>query len=413
MKKLLSLAALLLLVVSVTAQTGIYIPSAKPIKNMKKAMENPDVFCVILYYAPGDSTYTIQDLDWLDSAYQVAFDRNNPKLYSMVIEGYGDADESLTRARVEGIYHYYANRCHAPFPIRYATNNVHCSCHGDTTEVLRYEVPADLRVYDCDSLPESRKMFNKTIALPGSVMITFRHDPDECIGMSRGCFLPGQDTTIRGYYTSLSMPKGAIYSVSNTKDSCPPSLDIRIEEHLNYREVLERFFLVPHRKHIIMNVGYIVIHSSYNRQYGECSLEQPDSIILKVPITQEQWDNKVRVFGKKYSEKGVEYKTLTTKKSKTKVNIALQTSLNVTQLDTLFLAKRIKPEELKDYFYEVKTDMEEGSFTYGHKHYKAYRLDKHGEMEIKKKMQILLRIVDDDEEEVEDNTDPVPDDELE
>ncbi|MBQ2508675.1 MAG: hypothetical protein II532_02765 [Bacteroidales bacterium] len=401
-------AALLLLALlavshTVDAQTGIYIPSAKPIKNMKAAMIHPETFCLLLQYSGSDSTYSINDLDILDSVYNIAFDRDNPRLYQMIIEGYGGENEALTRSRVDVLYRYFAYRCHAPFPIRYAANPIHCSCKGDTVELLRYEVPVERHVYNTAELPSSRTTFNQSIKLSNCVLITFKTNPDECIGLSRGCFVPSQDSTIRGYYASVFMKKGALYSVSNTKDSCPENVEFRIEEHLDWKEVLEHYFLVPHKKQIIVQVGYIVLHSNIHRDYGECTQELPDSIFVRFPVTNEQWENKVRIFGKKYSEKGVAFKSLTTKKVPSKISINIQTGINVTQLDTLFLGKRIQPEELKDYFYEVDTDMEEGSFQADGKYWKAYRLDKHGDYEIKKSLRQLMRIVEDTPEEIEED----------
>ena len=383
------------------AQTGIYIPSTKPVKNMKRAMQNPEQFCLLIQYQGQDSTFGTSALDWLDSSFNVAFRESNPMLYTITIEGYGTSDEALNKARVEGVYKYYSMRCHASFPIRYAVNAIHCSCHGDTTERLRYEVPVARKVYDCAQLPESRTLFNGSIKLQNAVLITFKNNPDECIGMSRGCFLPAQDSTIRGYYASVFMKKGALYSVSNTKDSCP-KVRFSIEEHLDYKEVVERYFLVPHPKQIIVQAGYVVLHSNIHREYGECSQVLNDSIYVRFPVTAEQWDNKIRIYGKKYSEKGVTYKALTTKKVPSKISINIQSGLDAMQLDTIYLGKRIQPNELDDYFYEVKTDMEEGSFTVEGKHYKAYRLDRHGNYEIKKSLKALLRMTDDSDEDLDD-----------
>ena len=197
------------------------------------------------------------------------------------------------------------------------------------------------------------------------------------------------------------MKKGALYSVSNTKDSCP-KVRFSIEEHLDYKEVVERYFLVPHPKQIIVQAGYVVLHSNIHREYGECSQVLNDSIYVRFPVTAEQWDNKIRIFGKKYTEKGATYRALTTKKVPSKISINVQSGLSAMQLDTIYLGKRIDASELKNYFYEVKTDMEEGSFTVEGKHYKAYQLDKHGKYEIKKPLKQLLRIVDDADEEVPD-----------
>ena len=297
---------------SVSAQTGIYIPSAKPVKNMQKAMVHPDRFCLLINYSGSSTDYGIGDLDWLDSVYRVAFaDRSNPKLYAITIEGYSSS-ESLSEQRVDKIYNYFANRCYAPFPIRYAVNPIHCTCHGDTVEIVRYEVPVSKKAYNVKDLPERRKKLNGTVSLNNCVLITLENDPDACLGAARGCMVPSMDTTIRGYYASVFMKRGALYNVQETKDSCPSDVRFSIEEHLEYRPIVEDYFLVPHRKQIIVQVGYVVLHSSINRKYGECSGVLPDSIYVRFPVTQEQIDNKLRIFGKKYSEKGVEYKALTT-----------------------------------------------------------------------------------------------------
>ena len=98
----------------------------------------------------------------------------------------------------------------------------------------------------------------------------------------------------------------------------------------------------------------------------------------------------------------MEYKALTTKKMPSKVSLNVQAAINAMQFDTIFLGKRIQPNELNDYFYECKTDMESGSFTVDGKHYKAYRLDKHGDYEIKKPLRALMRIVEEEVDEIDD-----------
>jgi len=387
---------------AVQAQTGIYIPSAKPVKNMQKAMINPDKFCLLIKYNGLSADYGINDLDWLDSVYRVAFsDRSNPKMYAITIEGYSNS-ETLSRQRVDNVYNYFAGRCYAPFPIRYAINPIHCNCHGDTVETVRYEVPVSRMAYNIADLPESRRKLNGNIDLSNSVLITLINDPDACLGAARGCAVPGMDTTVRGYYASVFMKRGALYNVAGTKDSCPSDVTFSIEEHLDYKPIVEDYFLVPHRKQYIVQVGYVVLHSSVKREFGECSEMLPDSIYVRFPVTQEQLDNKIRIFGKKYSTKGVEYKALTTKKMPSKISLSVQASINASQIDTIFLGKRIQPNELSDYFYECNTDMEDGSFTAEGKHWKAYRLGRHGDYEIKKALRNLMRIVEDEVDEIDD-----------
>ena len=81
---------------SLWGQSGLYIPSAKPVKNMQKALHNPPTFCLLIKYA-NDSVaeYGESDLDLLDSAYRIAFAIANPNLYTMHVESYGNGNEAL------------------------------------------------------------------------------------------------------------------------------------------------------------------------------------------------------------------------------------------------------------------------------------------------------------------------------
>ena len=186
MKRFLLIILFLIAFLGVQAQSGIYIPSAKPIKDMQKAMQNPEQFCLLLNFKDADSALSLSDLDLLDSVYGIAFDQYNPKLYTMLIEGYA-TDDSLAQRRVDAVYHYFAHRCHSPFPVRYAVNPIHCSCHGDTIERLRFEVPVSKSILNQSELPEARLLLNKSISVRNSVLVTFRNNPDECIGVVRGC----------------------------------------------------------------------------------------------------------------------------------------------------------------------------------------------------------------------------------
>ncbi|MBQ9473889.1 MAG: hypothetical protein IJU81_05725 [Bacteroidales bacterium] len=394
MKPLLLSILLLLSPLPLTAQGSFHIPGAKTVKDMRKALVNPQAFALLLPIEGSDTVYATAQLDLLDSAYRIAFNPANPNYYVITIEGYGGSDEALTKARVDAVARYFSARCHAPFPIRYAINPIHCSCHGDTTEMLRFEVPVDRRYYDCSQLPDSRKLLNGTVKLENSVLISFRNNPEECIGPQGGCYIPAQDSTIMSYYASVHITKGALYSVHGTRDTCPSNLEFSIEEHLDPTDVVEHYFLVPHRKQIIMQVGYIVLRSNMARQYQECSQPLADSIFIRIPVTQEQIDGHLRFFVKKYSEKGCEYKSIPTKKMPSKVALAVQGAINATQIDTIFYARRIQPNELDYFFYEVETNIETGTFTVAGHHYKAFRDGKNGEREYRKAFRQLLRIVE-------------------
>ena len=391
--------------------SGLHIPTEKPLKpkELAQAWVKPQVFCLQLQFDEGDSNYRERDLDLLDSAYNIAFDRTSPRLYTMSIEAYGNAGNGgLMQARVESVYRYFAMRGGEVMPVRYAFNPIHCSCHGDTVELLRFEVPTDKQVYDCAELPDSRRKMNGNVTLDGSLVVTFRDNPEECIGGSQGCFVPQQDSNIRAYYTQLILKRGSIYSVRGTKDACPPTPEITIEEHLDYKQIVDKYFLVPHRRQVILPVGYVVLHSSYVRKPDECSQALPDSIFVRFPVTEEQVEAKLRVFAKKCTDRGCEYKSLPTKKIKGGPVLMIQAAINASQFDTLFLARKVADEEISQYLYVADSPTEQGAVTIVRKgeefFYKPFKVNRKGEYEYKKPFRALLRIVV-EEEETPDSTD--------
>ena len=108
MKKILVAAAIFTLFSSLAlrAQSGLYLPTAKPVKDMRAALTNPQAFYLLLSYQGSDSTYNITHLDLLDSAYRIAFSEENPMLYTMVVESYAGATPSKPSA----------SRCLPPLP---------------------------------------------------------------------------------------------------------------------------------------------------------------------------------------------------------------------------------------------------------------------------------------------------------
>ena len=402
MKKILMASALLSLLIfdfSLSlAQSGLYLPAAKKVKDMQKALKAPESFCLLLTYQDNNSAYSVDDLDLLDSAYRIAFAIDNPNYYTMTVEAYGD-DETLGTQRVDKVARYFAMRCHSTFPVRKAYNPIRCSCHGDTVEIIRYEVPVSTAVYLFSELPEARRSLGKTVTLRNSVLVTFRNNPDECLGSARGCFLPAEDSLVRGYYATLSLPKGSIHSIENTKDSCESNLTIVVDDHLDYKATVDRYHLIPHPKQLLVQAGYIVLSSNHARTPGECQLEQESNIILRIPVTQEQIDSRMKFFAKVATPKGIEYKALPTRRTPGKGPLTLQASLNISQFDTVYIGKRINEKELDDYFYEVDSPTEASSFSVGKKYYVAYRVDKHGKYQLKKPLLNMFRIVPDQEEE--------------
>lgn len=383
------------------AQSGLYVPSAKPVKDMKKVLVNPEVFHLLLAYNGSDADYKVQDLDLLDSAYRIAFSIDNPKLYTMTVESYGGADTALGKKRVDAVVRYFSMRSHSQFPVRYVHNPIHCSCHGDSVETLRYEVPLQRAIYNCAELPETRRVLNKSVPLQNTVLVTFSNDPVECVGAARGCYIPHADSTVRGYYASLFLPKGSVYSIAGTKDTCPGNLNVKVEDHLDYKAIVERYNLIPHRKQLLVQAGYVVVTSNFGREPDECEEPQKDSILIRIPATQEQLDAKLKFFAKVKGPRGVEYKSLPTRKRPGKGALILQAPINASQFDTIYLGKRISENELKNYFYEVDSPTEAASFAVGKRFYVAYRVGKNGEYELKKALKALFRIVPEQEEAIQ------------
>lgn len=381
------------------AQTGLYVPAKGPVRNMQKALHNPEVFYLLLCYEGSAPTYSVSDLDLLDSAYRIAFDIDNPMYYTMAVEAYGDGNEALGMERVDGVYRYFAMRGGQRFPVRVARNNIHCSCMGDTVETLRFEVPVATAVYNAAELPESRRLLNKSIALQNCVLVTFRNDPDECVGTARGCYVPAEDSIVRGYYASLSLAKGSVRAVDNTKDTCPSGLEITVEDHLDYRKVVEQYSLVPHRKQLIVQAGYIVIKSNWAQAIDSCTQPQKDSIFVRIPATPEQVAAKLKFFAKVKGKRGEEYRQLPTRKLPGRAELMLQAPINATQFDTIYVGKRIQEGELGRYFYSVDGPTEAAAFKVGDRYWVAYRVGKGGQYELKKHLMELFRVVPEQEEE--------------
>ena len=393
------LATMITVGVGAQTRTGLYIPTAKPIKNMERAMQNPEVFCLLIDYASGAVDYDTAALDLLDSAYRIAFDPKNPMYYTMDIEAYGGEDEVLGAQRAEGVYQYFARRCHARYPVRRAQNRIHCSCRGDTVETLVFEVPTARAVYDCGTLPEARRVLNKNIDLCGTVLVTFRNNADECVGAARGCQVPGADSVVHGYYASLFVARGAIRSVDGTKDSCPSQVELTIDDHLDYRPVVEQYHMVPHRKQLIVQAGYVVLGYSGVTPADSCTEPLKDSIFIRVPVTREQMDAKLKFYAKVHTSRGVEYKAMPTRKMPGRSELGLQAPINLGQFDTIYLGKRIQENELGKYFYKVDGPTEAAAFEVDGTYYVAYHTGKRGAYELKKPLAALFRMIPEQEEE--------------
>ena len=398
--KMLMLLAAMSFIPGSMAQSGLYIPSAKPVKNMQRAMQNPEAFCLLVKYNGADPTFDTTVLDLLDSAYNIAFALRNPMYYTMTIEGYGDGNEQLTQQRVDAVHRDFTMRCHSAYPVRRALNAIHCSCMGDTVETLVFEVPTSKFTYDYSQLPEARRTLNKSIDLANSVLVTFRNNPDECVGAARGCQVPAADSVVHGYYASLFIAHGAIRSVERTKDACPTDVQIKIDDHLDYRTVVDQYQLVPHPKQLIVQAGYIVLDIKGVQPADSCTEPLKDSIFIRIPATKEQLEAKLKFYAKVKTSRGMEYKALPTRKLPGKGELVLQAPINLGQFDTIYLGKHIKEDELGKYFYKVDGPTEAAAFPIHGTYYVAYRVGKRGGMELKKPLSTLFRIIPEQEEEI-------------
>ena len=120
MKRIAFLVLLFAAFAAAGQSSGLHIPSEKPIKprDLPKAWTNPEVFCLLLRFDDSDSAYREEDLDLLDSAYSVAFSKDNPRMYTMSIEAYGNSrNADIMRARVESVYRYFTMRGHEIVPV--------------------------------------------------------------------------------------------------------------------------------------------------------------------------------------------------------------------------------------------------------------------------------------------------------
>lgn len=386
------------------AQNGIFIPR-KPGGGRPTAAEiaSPVKFEVIVSFEEGTSRYALDAIDILDSAYNIGFSNKNPRFYKITITGFDDGKEltennnTLAKDRTEAVYHYFTSRSKAEFMIRIAPSTYMHSCLGEQQEMLRYRVPVDFKWVSLYGKPEKETKYTQKISLFGKVLVTFEEDMEACVGKFNNCYIPRRDTIIRTPYSTTILSKGCFQQIIGTKDDCITDLDFTVEEHLDYKPIIENYFLIPHKKQILVQAGYIILRSNRTLKYGECKQPLPDSIFVRFATREEQTENDIRIIGKTYSEKGgIEYKPLRTKKIRSKVTVGIEAAINAAQVDTIFIGKRIQEEELSKYFYPAKSG-EPGVFEVDGDYYKAYKLNKYGEYVMKKPFEALFRNTQEEE----------------
>jgi hypothetical protein len=360
----------------------------------------PDRMEAYICFEPASAYYTEAGLDILDSIYSIAFDKANNKFYKMTIEAYDDAEPvneltaSLARDRAVMIFNYFSSREESEFIIKRTPSTYTHSCSGEMPYFIKYKMPFEFKWVNLYKKSEEERM-NNGISLVGKVHLVIENDPEGCLGEYFDYYYPSQDSVLSGNHASVTIPKGALESITHTKDTIEYTCNISYKEYLNFEDLTNNYHLIPHKKQFLVNGGYIVIDAEHQPDYHSCQNKESFLPIVKVrvPIELHQNDARLKFYAKVYDNKGkAYYKSIPTKKEKDK-ETKLQTltvDLNVFQLDTIYIGKKIEEEELSDYFYSAK-EGEPGAFPLLGGWLKPYKLNKKGQYVIKKQMQMVLR----------------------
>ncbi len=361
----------------------------------------PEKFEAFVCFSKGQSTYTEESLDILDSVYKIAFDKGNNKFYKITIIGYDDAEDlkesntNLARERAITIFNYFAGREGTEYIIRRTPSKSFHSCDGETEYIIKYKMPFDFKWENLNQKPQSERSLYG-VDLTSKAYILIENNPEECLGKFNDYYYPSQDTTLVSKSLSmLKMPKGALESLTHTKEELNDVMTLQFEEKLSFEEVTKNYNLVPHRRQYIISSGYFVVKSNHQPSYETCKLKDKFSqnITIRLPLEEQQIQARLRFYARTYNPNGTwDYKAVTTSKERdreTKME-AITGSFSAFQLDTIYVGKKIDEKEMRDYFYPAK-EGEPGAFQAMGGWLKPYKLDKRGSIVMKKQMQLILR----------------------
>ena len=370
-------------------------------RGVKAEISFPEKFEAYICFEPRKSNYTEDALNALDSVYKVAFDNNNGKFYKITIIGYDDADivkeeySSLARERAIKVFDYFASREETEFIVRKTPSKFYHSCNGDIECIIKYKMPFDFKWINLNEKSKEERT-NNGIDLKGKVYILVENNPNECLGKFNDYYYPSQDTTIvTPNMSMLKMPKGALESITHTKDTINSEMTLQFEDVLSFEDLTRNYQLVPHRRQYILNAGYFVLKSNHQPDYETCGLKDTFSknITIRLPLEMQQNDARLKFYAKTYKPNGTwEYKTIPTAKDKDKETKleAIIGSLSAFQLDTIYVGKKIDEKEMSNYFYAAR-EGEPGAFEAMGGWLKPYKLDKRGSIVLKKSMEMILR----------------------
>lgn len=361
----------------------------------------PDKFEAFICFNKGESTYTEEALNVLDSVYKIAFDNSNGKFYKITIIGYDDAEvineknALLGRARAVTVFNYFSGREETEYIVRRTPSKFYNSCSGETDCIIKYKMPFDFKWINLNNKSNAEKTING-VNLISKAYILVENSPEECLGKFYDYYYPSQDTTLVSKNLSmLKMPKGALESITHTKDTINNDMTLKFEEVSSFEDVTKNYNLVPHKKQYIISAGYFIVKSNHQPNYETCGLKDnfTQNITIRFPLEMQQNEARLKLYAKTYKPNGTwEYKTVPTTKDKDKETKleAIIGSFSAFQLDTIYVGKKIEENEMSNYFYPAK-EGEPGAFQAMGGWLKPYKLDKRGSIVMKKEMQMILR----------------------
>ena len=372
-------------------------------RSVKIEKTYPERFEAFICFNKGEATYTEEALNVLDSVYKIAFDKDNGKFYKITIIGYDDSDPIteknalLARERTVTVFHYFSEREETEYIIRRTPSKFYNSCSGETECIIKYKMPFDFKWINLNSKSVSERTLNG-VDLTSKAYILIENDPDECLGKFNDYYYPSQDTTLVSRNLSmLKMPKGALESITHTKDTINSDMTLKFDEVISFEDLTRNYNLVPHKRQYIINAGYFVIKSNHQPSYENCTLKDnfTQNITIRLPLEMQQNDARLKFYAKTYKPNGNgawDYKTVTTTKEKDKETKleAIVGSFSAFQLDTIYVGKKVDEKEMSNYFYPAK-EGEPGAFQAMGGWLKPYKLDKRGSIVMKKDMEMILR----------------------
>lgn len=354
----------------------------------------------LICFEPMQDRFLLDALYSLDSIYNMVFKNNNDRFYKVTIVGYDDgkpiSEESskLARQRAVSVFNYFSSREETEYIVKTTASSYFNSCKGDVDCLIRYKVPFDFKWINLFKKSDQERMFNN-VSLESKCHIIIEEDPEACLGEFFDYYVPGRDTTLFGEIAKIKFHKGSINKTLHTKDTLKYNCSITFQEYLSFESLTSNYHMVPHKKQRIINAGYFVINCPQKPDFKECGNPQnyPDSIFITVPLEEHQFKGNLKFYAKQPNSKGeLEYKVIPTKRERdreTKTTFLIGT-LNAFQCDTVYLGRRVAEDEMRNYFYPSQKG-EPGAFYLEDVWIKPYRLNKRGEMEMKKKMIPLLR----------------------